>query len=296
MRLDEAVSDFFVSQTGLVSPATRRNYEYALSQLVAHFGGETEVESLTRKEVRAWRIELGKNGHAPATTNLILAVSKRLFNWLAIEQELQFANLTIELKSYQITNDEVRAIPVDAILTMLNQAKEENDLRAIAMILYLYSTGGRVGGLVNLKMADLDLKRGRAQVVEKGSKTRTVFLDEMAVTALRNYIEYQRPRNASKYVFLTKRRGPFTRGAVWATLKALAARAGIDSSVPVNPHAWRHAFAIGYLQGGGDLSSLSDLLGHSSVTITHEYYVNWSLDSLHEQHKRHNPLRSLRDE
>jgi len=158
--------------------------------------------------------------------------------------------------------------------------------------MFLYATGGRVGGLIRLKMENLELDEGRAWVVEKGNKGRYVYLPGPALETLKNYIRYHRPKlkNVTN-VFISQRRAPLTRQGVWHVMRTLAARAGIKGAH--NPHAFRHAFAIAYLRNGGDLSSLSRLLGHSTITITHTNYGRWAESELREQHARYSPLNGL---
>lgn len=294
MKLDKAVREFLSSQKGVVAPATLENYDYSLRLLLAMFA-DREVTSISRRDLREWRAAI-PDTIATSTAKTYIRVTKRFFNWIAddlADDGVPFRNPARGLASFRDEDREPKAVDETAVLAMMQQAQKDGNLRDLAIVAFLYSTGGRVGGLVALRMSDLYLADGFAMVKEKGAKTRRVFLEETAVSALRNYIQYSRPAGAGDYVFLSIRRKPLTRQGVWYALRELARRAGVSDS-HVNPHAFRHAFAIAYLRNGGDLSSLRNLLGHSSIGITDEFYARWAEDQLREQHQKHNPMVALR--
>lgn len=296
MRISDAVEDFLASRTGSVSAATVENYHYALRPFVDGLGADMEVTAVTRRDVRQWRASLEETGRAVSTINNTIKTLRMFWSWLTDDlaaDGVSLNDVTKELVLYRNESDGVRAISPLSIARMVRYAREQNDLRAVAMVLYLYSTGGRVGGLINLRMGQLDLDNGYANVKEKGAKWRMVFLDPLAVEALRNYITYQRPRTGPDYVFKTRLNGPFKKQSAWKLFTTLADRAGVPEDEPTNPHAFRHAFSRDYLLNGGDLSSLRDLLGHTNIKTTNDYYLHWSAGALREQHQKHSPLKSL---
>ncbi len=295
LTLAAAVDDFLSSKAGAISSGTLTNYRYALSSVVAAIGPDTAVTAITARQMREWRGSLAEQ-FTPATINARMKLVKGFFNWLVddlADQGIAMRNPAKKLQPYQDDEREIRAISPEAINSMLDQAHADRDLRAIAIIKYLYSTGGRVGGLIRLKMKDIDLDAGTAVVLEKGAKRRTVYLEAAAVEALRDYIAYQRPSTGTDHVFLSRYRAGMTNQSVYRLLQVLAERAGVSDDEPTNPHAFRHAFAIGYLKAGGDLSSLRNLMGHSSTTVTDKFYAVWSDGQLKAQHEKYNPLKEL---
>lgn len=288
---------FFAEMRQELAASTRQSsYRYALEHLIDYLGKDTALQAITRADLIGWRDTLS-NTYAISTANTYIRVAKRFLNWSIdyIEEETGDVrkNPAKKLKPVKSTaTAEPRAISGDDAMRLMAAAWKDGNLRNQAIVLFLYATGGRVGGLVTLKMADLELKKSRAWVVEKGAKGRYVFLPDMLVEALSNYIRYQRPRiDGLDVVFVSQRRAPLTRQAVWYMLRNLAKSAGVDGIH--NPHSFRHAFAIAYLQNGGDLSSLSRLLGHSTITITHQNYGRWADNELHAQHIRYNPTNGL---
>lgn len=86
-------------------------------------------------------------------------------------------------------------------------------------------------------------------------------------------------------------RGALTPNSVLQALRRRAAQAGVTG--PVNPHAFRHAFARHFLLDGGDLGTLSELMGHESMEITKDYYAIFTMRELQEKHQRHSPVARL---
>ncbi|MCC7440730.1 MAG: tyrosine recombinase [Bdellovibrionales bacterium] len=175
-----------------------------------------------------------------------------------------------------------------------------------ALVLTLYAAGLRVSELCALKPAQLDLAVGTVRVRGKGDKERQVPLADSAAQALASYLEGPRRAltsvagavAATLPVFVdylpTPRRTPeaaprvkpLTRQKVWALLRALAEKAGIQSRV--TPHGIRHSFATHLLHAGMNLRSLQLLLGHSDLSTT-QIYTHVEPERLRDVHRRHHP-------
>jgi site-specific recombinase XerD len=156
------------------------------------------------------------------------------------------------------------------------------------VLLFLADTGCRVGGLVGLHLGDLDLGDRSALVTEKGGKSRYVFFLDPTRAALAAWLAV-RPQG-SDYVFVGQR-GPLTVFGVNQLLTRLKHAAGVTG--PVNPHAFRHGFAKRYLANGGDLASLSDLMGHTDVGVTKGSYAIFLTEELRRKHDQHVTLDAL---
>jgi len=131
--------------------------------------------------------------------------------------------------------------------------------------------------------------QGLALVRGKGSRERFVFLEEPTVVALRAWQAAQEP--PADRVF-TGQRGPLTPNGAYQILKRLKDRAGVSGRC--HPHAFRHAFGREWIMSNGDLSSLSDELGHSDISVTRIYSV-LPLPRRREKHSRHSPATRLRE-
>lgn len=288
MKLEDAAVEFCASLAGTLSPRTVEAYRYGLDRLIELLGNR-DVADIDRAAARKLRRALANDEYKASTKNHVIAAAVRLFNWLVEEGELPASPMT-GLSRFKEDDNGAGPLAYADFLAMLDQANQRPHLRDVAILLFLYGTGCRAGGLCSLTLSDLDLPNSRAWVEEKG-KGRWIFLDEAVVEALHNYIEHERPDTASQAVFLSGRKRHLARNTLYQIVRKYARAAGLKGHW--NPHAFRHGFAVNYLMNGGDLSSLSRILGHSDISITHQYYAKWATNTLQAQHMRYSPLRDL---
>ena len=169
--------------------------------------------------------------------------------------------------------------------------KNERDVRYKAMLELLYATGMRVSEIVNLGLHQLDLDSGFVRVLGKGKKERIVPLGSSAKAAVQKYLALRSRKFAGRLretqaVFLSKFGKRLGRNEFWRQVKALAKKSGLQSSV--YPHLFRHSFASHLLQGGADLRSVQELLGHASLTTT-QIYTHLDTRQIKESHRRFHP-------
>jgi site-specific recombinase XerD len=157
-------------------------------------------------------------------------------------------------------------------------ARDELELRDRAMFEVAYACGLRAEELVSLRESDVDHDGEQLRVEGKGRKTRFVPVGEPAMVALRAYLERSRPvlaaRGGAPSMFLSKSGRPLSTSDVRRRLARWVRRAGaLGERGPgaVTPHALRHSFATHLLDGGADLRSIQELLGHASVSSTQIY-------------------------
>ena len=168
--------------------------------------------------------------------------------------------------------------------------KHEVGVRFKAMLELLYATGMRVSELVNLKRSQLDLESGFARVTGKGRKERIVPLGAAASAAVRRYLEekarkFKDGAQDREALFVTKFGKPMTRNEFWRQLKNFCRQAGLK---PISPHTIRHSFASHLLEGGADLRTLQELLGHSSLSTT-QIYTHVEGKRMKDAHKKFHP-------
>ncbi len=146
-------------------------------------------------------------------------------------------------------------------------------LRDRALVELLYGAGLRVGEAVGLERGSVDLDERLVRCVGKGGKERIVPVGRRAVEALRRYLARGRPyldRRHRPELFLNAQGGPLTRAGAFLILRRLAARAGLEPE-RVHPHLLRHSFATHLLEGGADLRSVQEMLGHADLATTELY-------------------------
>ncbi len=158
-----------------------------------------------------------------------------------------------------------------------------------ALVEVAYSAGLRASELVSLPMAELFLEDGLIRVLGKGRKERWVPLGEPAQNALSDYMESGRPAlarpDSPAMVFLNVRGGALSRVGWWKILQKLALEAGLPG---IKPHSLRHSFATHLLEGGADLRSVQEMLGHSSIATT-QIYTQVDRLYLREVHRSFHP-------
>jgi integrase/recombinase XerD len=146
-------------------------------------------------------------------------------------------------------------------------------LRDGALVELLYGAGLRVSEAVGLERNAIDLDERFLRCVGKGNKERIVPIGRQAAEAVRRYLAKGRPfldRRHRPELFLNARGGPLTRAGAFLILRELAAKAGLDPH-RVHPHLHRHSFATHLLEGGADLRSVQEMLGHANLATTELY-------------------------
>jgi integrase/recombinase XerD len=146
-------------------------------------------------------------------------------------------------------------------------------LRDQALVELLYGAGLRVSEAVGLDKMGVDLGDRLVRVIGKGGKERVVPIGRPAAEALRRYLSRGRPFLDTRHrpeLFLNARGGPLTRAGAFLILRKLAEKAGLDPT-RVHPHLLRHSFATHLLEGGADLRSVQEMLGHADLSTTELY-------------------------
>jgi site-specific recombinase XerD len=244
--------DYFLLSRQHLSPVTVKNYQILLRPLVESL--DRPPESITELDLLQYLDRLHRRDYKPATIA-----------------------------------GHVRSI-LDDFLLVLNYANSRRKKRDVAILVFLLGTGCRVAGLANLNLQDLDFANRRAEVNEKGNKTRYVYLDDVVIAALGDYLEHGRPVTDSDRVFIGER-GPLAATAITAIVIRLGKAAGVSG--PCSPHAFRHAYSIMMMEHGAPLAAVSQILGHADPHVTARYYARFATSALQRIHDEHNPLQQL---
>lgn len=164
------------------------------------------------------------------------------------------------------------------------------DYRNRAMIELMYASGVRVSEIIALKLIDVDLVNDVVRVTGKGDKERIIPLGEYAACAIKLYLQNARSQllnnKTSEYLFINNHGGSLSRVGFFKILKTIARQKGIKKDF--SPHTLRHSFATHLLDGGADLRSIQELLGHSSITTT-QIYTHVSTENIRRDYDEYHP-------
>lgn len=275
--VQELVAEFLDAKIAAgLSTATITTYRIRL----ARFTSWLADRELTRAVVREYLVYLQREQLSKASIWSYLNDLKVLCRWLE-EEGLIAANPTRKIGFKQPKRLPASYTP-DQVVRML----QVSGARDRALMLVLIDTGIRVSELCGMRRAAIDLARGEFTVVGKGDKERFVALDPYTVEALRIYLGTRTDEYPAVWI---GRAGPLTRSGVLQMIERRARQAGIRGNVRRLVHAFRATFAKLYIQRGGDLGSLADLLGHSTLEMA-RHYSQLAHDELAAKKRRINPL------
>jgi len=269
---DPDVESFLLLLAARRSPRTVDAYRRDLAAFAAAIDGR--IGETTTDEIEAWLAAMRADGRAPAT------IARRLAAVRAYLRHLTLIGTRSDNPAASIAGPRrPRTVP-----RTLSPAEAERlvetaggtsprAMRDRALVELLYGAGLRVSEAIGLVKASVDLDRRIVRVVGKGSKERLVPLGRPAADAVRRYMALGRPHLDRRHrpdLFLNARGGALTRAGAFLILRRLADRAGLEPG-RVHPHLLRHSFATHLLEGGADLRSVQEMLGHADVGTTERY-------------------------
>ena len=273
-----------------------RGYVGDLQSFLAHMEKlkVLEFKDLTIEHIRSWLANLQTTGVARSTLTRRIVSIRAFTNWAASNGWLTSdigANLSIP-KAHRTLPEVLDVDEAVQILKALEvKAGEEStaiNLRDLAMLEVLYASGIRVSELCGLNLGDIDTSRNTLSVIGKGDRQRVVPLGIPAMKALQNYLSNGRGEflnnKSADAVFLGSRGKRIdqrtVREVVYEAMKAVGATMG--------PHGLRHSAATHLLEGGADLRTVQEILGHASLATT-QIYTHVSPERLQSAYKQAHP-------
>jgi integrase/recombinase XerC len=282
------VEGFIGSLTGS-SPHTRKAYESDLRQFVtwAERGGAAGPETVDHLVLRRYLAYLTTRGMARPTIARKAAALRAFFGWLR-RKGVVTVDPTRNLRTPKGDRRLPRVPKAAEVATLLDEApapeKEGVEaavaLRDAAILEVLYGAGLRISELCGLGPSDVDVRGGLVTVLGKRSKIRRVPLGEVAIAAIRAYLDAGRtflttPASPPDALFLNRRGRRLTpRDA-----RRILERRLLSDGRAISPHSLRHAYATHLLEGGADLRAVQELLGHADVATT-QLYTHLTKDRL----------------
>lgn len=276
-----------------VSPHTLSNYTRDVHRYTNWLAaaGKTDLAQVAATDLEAYVADLrrGVDGARPLAASSAaraLTVARGLHKF-GVEEGVLAADVAAEVAPPSAGEKLPDTLSIAEVASLLDACPTDtaSGLRDKALLETLYATGARVSEALALSVDDATAAvaaDGVLAVTGKGNKQRLVPLGSHAREALEAYLVRARPAFAngkSHALFLNARGGALSRQSAWNAIKLAAQRAGIDKEI--SPHTLRHSFATHLLEGGADVRSVQELLGHASVTTT-QIYTHITADNLRE--------------
>ncbi|MGH2905297.1 MAG: tyrosine recombinase [Solirubrobacterales bacterium] len=269
--------DLALRRRGL-SDATRKAYESDLRQL-ATWASERELDApkLDHKTLRRFAQQLSADGLSASSLARKLA-SVRTFYATLLERGEVTQNVAELLTTPKQSRDLPRVLNQAEVQRLLDGIPTSTplQLRDRAMFELTYACGLRASEVIQLQLSSVDLDEEQVRVEGKGGRTRLVPVGEHAVRSLRSYLDRGRPLlvpsgadRQTTGLFLTKSGQMLQPSDVRRRLQICLRQAGVAAGI--SPHSLRHSFATHLLNGGADLRSVQELLGHRSISATQIY-------------------------
>lgn len=263
---------------------TINSYILDLEDFFKTFNGS--IESCTKKDILAYISSI--NGLEVSTVNRHISSLKSFFNYLVDESIIKVSPME-EVSSLKKTKKLPKYLSISEVNKLLNiPLNSEFDYRNKAMLELMYATGLRVSELVSIEYSNIDFENSIIRINGKGKKERIIPLGEVASYYLKVYLSDYRSkllkRNTYNQVFLNNHGKPITRQGFNYILENIRELTGITKEI--TPHVLRHSFATHLLEGGADIRSIQEMLGHENISTTNIYteVVNDVLRSNYEMY------------
>lgn len=239
---------------------------------------------------RGYLAELNAAGYTAKTNARRLSAVRTFYKYLNANDATQL-NPAAAAASPKLSHDLPRKASESDIQAILAVCEDDpSGLRDQAFLELLYASGARIAELARLKVLDVDFADASVRLFGKGSKERIVPLYPVALDAVGAYIRQGRPAllgdARSDALFISTRGKSMSADSLRRVFKRRASQAGLDPSL--HPHDMRHAFATDLVEGGADLRSVQEMLGHSSLSTT-QIYTHLSLQHMKDVYKQSHP-------
>lgn len=283
LALVDAFCESFATERGLSEHTARAYHADLVAFAVWCKAKGVDFPRATVRQLRRYLADLGAAGYARTTVNRRLSSLRSFYRWLMVQGEvpddpagaLVGPKKGAYLPAVISAPDMVRLLLVHGERDVLGRARAQtpSDLRDQALLEFLYACGARVSEASGLLVGDVDFRNRQVKVFGKGSKERIVPLHAMALAAMERYRDAARGEllggGECPYFFVSNRGGRYSSDAIRRMFKRTVREAGLDEAL--SPHAMRHTFATDVLEGGADLRSVQEMLGHSSLSTTQIY-------------------------
>lgn len=255
-----------------VSPHTLSNYQRQL-QAVCAMLKQQQISSWQEVDASVIRWILSqshKQGLGAKSIGVRLVALRQWFAYLVKNEQLR-ANPALGIKAPKVGRHLPKNVDAEQVAQLLNtEATKPLEIRDLAMMELMYSSGLRLSELQGLDLDRMDLSTREVRLLGKGNKERIVPIGSKALEAIHRWLEVRMRFNPQdNAVFLNNRGGRLSHRSIQLIMEKWGRKQGLETHL--HPHKLRHSFATHMLEGSGDLRAVQELLGHSSLATTQIY-------------------------
>ncbi len=295
--IDEALIESFLNylivECGL-SDNTIKGYKSDLRNFSNYLQGEgiKQFHDLRAKMIVTFIENEKQRGLSENSISRSLVTIKMLYKYMIMEGKIS-VNPMSSVSTLKLQKHLPEVLHYKAVEEIL-RAPDCNDklgIRDKAILELMYATGARVSEIASIKVSWINFDYGYIRCQGKGSKQRIVPMGAEASKSIRRYLQEVRPflvkiEGDEPLLFLSRTGKKLRRENIWSIVKKYAVKAGIRSNI--SPHTLRHSFATHLLEGGADLRSVQEMLGHSNISTT-QIYTHIDRKYLKSIHQKFHP-------
>ena len=273
MSIDSDIKEYlvFVSQVKNLSENTTKSYQRDLKKLCLFLKSLkiTDYTDVSMDICSAWIGDLFSQNNNPRSIQRHLSSAKGFFRFLKKNNLIAASPFELVTAPKSASNLPEVLTPEDVEQLLNFKPSSLIEIRDVAIVEMMYSSGLRVSETVNINVSDFEEGMSFLRVLGKGSKTRLVPIGRFAISAINNWLgERDKIVSNTDALFLNSKGTRLTIRSVQLRLKKMALKQGLP---PIHPHMLRHSFATHMLESSGDLRTIQELLGHSSLSTTQIY-------------------------
>ncbi len=255
------------------SSATLTGYQHDIEGFLQYLEGQeiAECTHASIHHIRAYIASCHRKGLAESSMQRLLSSLRGFYRYLVKNSQAE-SNPATDVRAPKGAKKLPKVMDVDQVDRLLiNNASSPLEMRDLAMMELMYSSGLRLSELVNLNVIDLDLQAGQVRILGKGNKTRYLPVGQQARETLNSWLGLRESIavTGEQAVFVNNRGSRLSQRAVQKRMSEQAQKTQLG--VHVHPHMLRHSFASHMLESSGDLRSVQELLGHANISTTQVY-------------------------
>ena len=275
-----------------LSENTVISYETDLNQFLSfykEYSTSQKIEKVDKRTIRSWIVKLSLSNLSAKSINRKIASLKSFFKFL-VKRDLIKKNPSshvTSLKTDQRIPTFIKEKDINFLFKNIDVEEDCTGQRDLLILELLYGTGIRISELINIKISDVNFAKKEIKVIGKRNKERIIPLHNNAIYQTKKYLQLaEKEGYENQYLLFTKKGEKIYPMLINRIVKKHLST--LIKSKKYNPHLLRHTFATHILNKGGDLNSIKDLLGHSSLAAT-QIYTHNSIEKLKETFNSSHP-------